>query len=123
MSEHIVTGTTEEEREKEIYDYAIKCGWSEDRAQSYAIFLGHYWLPELEQNYVEFFHHLPLSDIKVGEFTLNSLFDDWGRWDLRTAVWVLWIYKEGNYKDSSLVHLHLYGGGLKDRYRVSHRKE
>ena len=33
MSEHIVTGTTEEEREKEIYDYAVKHGWNERRAR------------------------------------------------------------------------------------------
>lgn len=107
MSEHIVTGTTEEERKKEIYDYAIKCGWSEDRAQSYAVVLGDYWLPELEQNYIEFFHHLPLSDIKVGELTLNNLFEHWGRWDLGTAVRILWIYKEGNYDPSFVL---LYGG-------------
>ena len=73
MAEHIVTGTTEEEREKEIHDYAIKCGWDESWARSYAIFLGDYWLPELEQNYIEFLNHQPLSDIKVGEITLNSL--------------------------------------------------
>ena len=40
MPEHIVTGTTEEEREKEIYDYAIKCGWNETRARAYGVFLG-----------------------------------------------------------------------------------
>ena len=37
MSEHIVTGTTEEEREKEIYEYAIKCGWDDSDARLYAI--------------------------------------------------------------------------------------
>ena len=106
MSEHIVTGTTEEEREKEIYDYAIKCGWSETQARSYAVFLGDFWLPELEQNYIEFLNHRPLSDIKVGEITLNSLFINWGRKDLTTAVGLLWDYKKDNYKNPMFVYIH-----------------
>ena len=105
MTEHIVTGTTEEEREKEIYDYAIKCGWDAHQARSYAIFLGDYWIPELEQNYIEFFHYKPLSDIPVGEITLNKLFECWHREDLTTAVRYLWLYKERGYENSSLVYL------------------
>lgn len=106
MAEHIVTGITEEEREKEIYDYATKCGWDEGWARSYAIFLGDYWLPELEQNYIEFLNHRPLSDIKVGEITLNSLFEYWGRRDLTTAVRFLWLYKKDNYNDPSSVYIY-----------------
>lgn len=106
MAEHIVTGTTEEEREKEIYDYAIKCGWDEGWARSYAIFLGDYWLPELEQNYIEFLNRQPLSDIKVGEITINSLFEYWGRKDLTTAVRFLWLYKKDNYNDPSSVYIY-----------------
>lgn len=104
MTEHIVTGTTEEEREKEIHDYAIKCGWSESWARAYAVFLGDYWLPELEQNYIEFLNHRPLSDIKVGEITLNSLFEYWKRKDLTTAVRYLWLYKDRGYQNPSLVY-------------------
>ena len=107
MSEHIVTGAAEEEREKEIYDYAIKCGWDEGCARSYAVFLGDFWLPELEQNYIEFLNHRPLSDIKVGEITLNSLFKYWGRKDLTTAARLLWRYKKDNYKNP--VHVYIYG--------------
>ena len=106
MTEHIVTGSTEEEREKEIHDYAIKCGWNESWARAYAIFLGDYWLPELEQNYIEFFNHRPLSDIKVGEITLNSLFEYLGRKDLTTAARFLWLYKKDNYNDPSSVYIY-----------------
>ena len=52
MSKHIVTGTTVEEREKELFNYIVKCGWDESRAWAYAVLLGNDWLPELEQNYV-----------------------------------------------------------------------
>lgn len=106
MPEHIVTGTTEEEREKEIYDYAIKCGYGPHDARYYAISLGDYWLPELEQNYIEFLNHQPLSDIKVGEITLNSLFDYWGRKDLATAVELLWLYKNHGCKNPAFVYIH-----------------
>ena len=106
MSEHIVTGTTEEEREKEIYEYAIKCGWDKGWAQSYAICLGDYWLPELEQNYIEFLNHRPLSDIKVGKITVNSLFEYWGRRDLTTANRLLWLYKERNFRNPSIVYVY-----------------
>ena len=105
MSERIVTGTTEEEREKEIYDYAIKCGWNERRAWAYAVLLGDDWMPELEQNYIEWFNHQPLTDIKVGEITLNSLFKFWHREDLTTAVRLLWEYKQDNYDNPGLVYL------------------
>lgn len=107
MPEHIVTGTTEEEREKEIYAYAIKCGWSETQARSYAVFLGDFWLPELEQNYIEFLTHRPLSDIKVGEITLNSLFEYWGIKDLTTAARFLWRYKKDD--DKNPAHVYIYG--------------
>lgn len=110
MPEHIVTGTTEEEREKEIYDYAISCGWKKSLARSYAFTLGKRWIPELEQNYIEFFHHAPLSDIKVGEIALNSLFEFRGRKDLTTAVKLLWIYKQDYYQDPDFV----YTGGIPD---------
>lgn len=110
MAEHIVTGTTEEERKKEIYDYAIQCGWDKGWARSYAITLGKRWMPELEQNYIEFLNHLPLSDIKVGEITLNSLFAYWGRKDLTTAVRLLWLYKKDHYDDPDSV----YTGGVPD---------
>ncbi len=105
MSEHIVTGTTEEEREKEIYDYAIKHGWNERRARVYAVVLGTNWLPELEQNYIEWFNHMPLSNICVGEITLNSLFRFWHNKDLITAVMFLWDYKNDNYESPDLVYL------------------
>lgn len=105
MPEHIVTGTTEEERKKEIYDYAIKCGWNEGQARVYAVFLGDYWMPELEQNYIEWFNHMPLSNICVGEITLNSLFRFWHRKDLITAVMFLWDYKNDNYESPDLVYL------------------
>lgn len=108
MTEHIVTGATEEERKKELFNYAIKCGWNESRARSYAITLGKRWIPELEPNYVEFFNHQPLTDIKIGEITLNSLFEYWGRKDLTTAVNLLWLYKEDRYDDPDSV----YTGGL-----------
>lgn len=105
MSEHIVTGTTEEERKKEIYDYAIKYGWDEWQARVYAVVLGTDWLPELEQNYVEWFNHQPLTNIQVGEITLNDLFRFWHREDLTTAVRLLWEYKQDNFENSGLVYL------------------
>ena len=43
MPEHIVTGTTEEEREKEIHDYMIERGWDDRDARLYAITLGDRW--------------------------------------------------------------------------------
>ena len=110
MSEHIVTGTMEEERKKEIYDYAIKHGWDEGQARVYAVVLGTDWLPELEQNYIEWFNHMPLSNICVGEITLNSLFKFWHGKDLITAVTFLWNYKNDNYENPGLVSL----GGLHD---------
>lgn len=105
MPEHIVTGTTEEERKKEIYDYAIKYGWDEWQARVYAVVLGTDWLPELEQNYVEWFNHQPLTNIQVGEITLNDLFRFWHREDLTTAVRLLWEYKQDNFENSGLVYL------------------
>lgn len=105
MSEHIVTGTTEEERIKEIYEYMIKRGWDDSDARSYAITLGNRWMPELEPNYIEFFNHQELSDIRLGEISIKDLFHYWGRKDLRTAVRLLWTYKEGNYQNPSLVYL------------------
>lgn len=105
MSERIVTGTTEEERKKELYDYAIKCGWDEGQARVYAVVLGTDWLPELEQNYIEWFNHKPLTDIWVGEITLNSLFKFWHSEDLVTAVSFLWNYKNDNFENPGLVYL------------------
>lgn len=105
MPEHIVTGTTEEEQKKEIYDYAIKYGWDEWQARVYAVVLGTDWLPELEQNYVEWFNHQPLTNIQVGEITLNDLFRFWHREDLTTAVRLLWEYKQDNFENSGLVYL------------------
>lgn len=105
MSEHMVIGTTEEERKKEIYDYAVQCGWNERRARAYAVALGNNWLPELEQNYVEWFNHKPLTDIPIGGITLNSLFRFWHRKDLTTAVKFLWEYKQDNYESPGLVYL------------------
>ncbi len=104
MQEHIFTGETKEERKKEIYDYAVKCGWDEGWARSFAVTLGNRWIPELEPNYIEFFNHKPLSNICVGGITLNSLFDYWGRKDLTTAVRLLWLYKERNYENPSIVY-------------------
>ena len=62
-------------------------------------------MPEFEQNYIEFFNHQKLSDIYLGEISIKDLFLFWGRKDLRTAVRLLWTYKEGNYKNPSLVYL------------------
>ena len=45
MTEHIVTGTTKEERKKELFDYIVKCGWDERQARFYAIRLGNRWVP------------------------------------------------------------------------------
>lgn len=105
MSEHIVTGTTVEEREKELFSYIVKCGWDESRAWAYAILLGNDWMPELEQNYIEWFNHKPLTDIQVGEITLNSLFNFWHREDLTTAVRLLWEYKQDNFENPGLTYL------------------
>lgn len=104
MTKHIATGTTEEERKQELFDYIVKCGWDERQARFYAVTLGNRWVPELEPNYVEFFNHKPLTDIKVGEITLNSLFEFWGRKDLTTAVSLLWLYKEDHYDDPYSVY-------------------
>lgn len=105
MPEHIVTGTTEEEREKEIHDYMIEHGQDDKDARLYAITLGCRWMPELEPNYIEFFNHLELSNIRLGEISISDLFRYWGRRDLRTAVRLLWTYKEDDYQNPGLVYL------------------
>ena len=49
--------------------------------------------------------HKPLTDIQVGEITLNSLFNFWHREDLTTAVRLLWEYKQDNFENPGLTYL------------------
>ncbi|MBR1701498.1 MAG: hypothetical protein IJ716_06030 [Lachnospiraceae bacterium] len=58
------------------------------------------YVEELEPNLIEWINHKPLSDIYIGELSINILTKEWGVLDMVDSFVRLKAYKDGGCKDA-----------------------
>ena len=58
------------------------------------------YIEELESNMIEWVNHKPLSDIYIGDLSINILTKEWGVLDMVDSFVRLKAYKDGGCKDA-----------------------
>lgn len=102
-----VTATTPKERKEQLYNYMIARGFDKNEADYDARCLSRYWVPELEQNFIEWVNHSPFSVIEIGEVDIPSVLTFWHSQNFCAAMECIYKYRQDGCSDPAMVYLEM----------------